>query len=207
MRRAGYADPAHSAKLRRLRDLVAEAADNGLKVVVFSCYREVLATVHSALGGTREGAPLHGPLTGAVPADGRQRLVDEFTAAPGHAVLVAQIQAGGIGLNLQAASVVVLCEPQLTPAIESQAVSRAHRMGQIRGVRVHRLLAADSVDQRLLDLLAVKSRLFDDYARRSDTAEAAPEAVDISEQSLARRVVAQEQLRLALVGSGEAADG
>ncbi|WP_433893887.1 DEAD/DEAH box helicase [Streptomyces sp. CA-111067] len=201
MRRAAYADPAHSAKLRRLRDLVAEAATNGLKVVVFSCYREVLAAVHGALGGSREGAALHGPLTGAVPADGRQQLVDEFSAAPGHAVLVAQIQAGGIGLNLQAASVVVLCEPQLTPATESQAVSRAHRMGQIRGVRVHRLLAADSVDQRLVDLLGAKSRLFDEYARRSDVAEAAPEALDISEQSLARQVVAHEQLRLALPAS------
>jgi hypothetical protein len=111
-------------------------------------------------------------------------------------VLLAQVQAGGVGLNLQAASVVVLCEPQIKPTMEEQAIARAHRMGQIRRVQVHRLLAADSVDQRLLEILAGKSRSFDAYARRSDTAESAPEAVDVAEQSLARQIVAAEQQRL-----------
>ncbi|MBC9718187.1 DEAD/DEAH box helicase [Streptomyces sp. TRM66268-LWL] len=193
MRRAPYADPARSAKLHRLRELVAEAAVNDLKVVVFSGFLEVLATVGAAL----EGAAL-GPLTGAVPADERQALVDEFTAAPGHAVLLAQIRTGGTGLNLQAASVVVLCEPQLSPALEAQAVARAHRMGQVRRVQVHRLLAADSVDVRLLELHRVKQEEFDSYARRSEVAETVPEAVDVSDPELARRIVEDEQLRLAL---------
>jgi hypothetical protein len=123
--------------------------------------------------------------------------VDEFTAAPGHAVLLAQIEAGGVGLNLQAASVVIICEPQVKPTMEHQAVARAHRMGQVRAVQVHRLLATDSVDQRMLDILESKSRLFDAYARRSDVAEATPDAVDISVGSLARRIVEDEQRRLA----------
>ncbi len=194
MRRAAYADPANSAKLRRLREIVAEAADNQLKVVVFSYFRDVLATVRDALGT----APF-GPVTGSVPAAARQELVDRFAAAPGHAVLLCQIQAGGTGLNIQAASVVVLCEPQVKPTLESQAVARAQRMGQIHPVRVHRLLTADSVDQRMLALLEAKQRLFDAYARRSDTAESTPEAVDVSEPSLARRIVEEEQERLALV--------
>ncbi|MFJ6213242.1 DEAD/DEAH box helicase [Streptomyces sp. NPDC092296] len=194
MRRAAYADPVHSAKLQRLREVVAEAAGHGLKVVVFSYFREVLATVRAALD-----SPVFGPVTGEVAAAARQRAVDDFGAAPGHAVLLAQIQTGGVGLNLQAASVVILCEPQVKPTTESQAVGRAHRMGQLRRVQVHRLLAADSVDQHLLDILAAKQRAFDDYARRSDTAEATPEAVDVSEQSLARQVVEAEQRRLALL--------
>jgi superfamily II DNA or RNA helicase len=192
MRRAAYARPAKSAKLERLRELVAEAADNGLKVVVFSYFRDVLGTVQEALGGR-----LFGPISGSVPAARRQRLVDEFTAEPGHAVLLAQIEAGGVGLNLQAASVVVICEPQVKPTMEHQAVARAHRMGQVRAVQVHRLLATDSVDQRMLDILENKSRLFDAYARRSDVAEATPDAVDISVGSLARRIVEDEQRRLA----------
>jgi hypothetical protein len=177
--------------------------------VVFSYFRDVLGAVKNALD---EASPVHGPLTGSVPPAQRQALVDEFTAAPGHAVLLAQIEAGGVGLNLQAASVVILCEPQVKPTIEQQAVARAHRMGQVRPVQVHRLLATTGVDQRLVEILAGKSRLFDAYARRSDVAEATPDAVDVSDGSLARRIVEEEQLRLAVKeASGterdEAADG
>ncbi|GAA5019436.1 DEAD/DEAH box helicase [Streptomyces siamensis] len=226
MRRAAYADAEGSAKLQRLRELVSEAAGNGLKVVVFSYFRDVLATVREALdddaGATCEGsapesgagsaAPdggpgrgadggrVFGPVTGSVSAARRQRLVDEFAAADGHAVLLCQIEAGGVGLNLQAASVVVLCEPQVKPTLEHQAVARAHRMGQVRSVQVHRLLAADSVDDRLLHILRDKDRLFDAYARRSDTAEATPDAVDVSDGGLARRIVEEEQRRLAAAG-------
>ncbi|MFD5069958.1 DEAD/DEAH box helicase [Streptomyces sp. NPDC058369] len=191
MRRAAYARPETSAKLNRLRELVAEAADNDLKVVVFSYFREVLETVREALG---DG--VFGPLSGSVAAARRQELVDGFAAAEGHAVLLSQIQAGGVGLNMQAASVVILCEPQIKPTTEHQAVARAHRMGQIRTVQVHRLLAADSVDQRMLAIVARKERLFDAYARRSDLAETTPDAVDVSEGELARRIVEEEQQRL-----------
>jgi superfamily II DNA or RNA helicase len=194
MRRAAYADPARSAKLQRLREIVREAAEHELKVVVFSYFRDVLTTVAAALPAA--DGRLTGVLTGSTPPTERQRLADEFTAYRGHTVLLAQVQAGGVGLNLQAASVVVLCEPQIKPTMEEQAIARAHRMGQIRRVQVHRLLAADSVDQRLLEILAGKSRSFDAYARRSDTAESAPEAVDVAEQSLARLIVAAEQQRL-----------
>lgn len=192
MRRAAYAAPGSSAKLERLRELVDEARETGLKVVVFSYFREVLATVGEALG-----PDAFGPLSGSVPPARRQELVDAFSAVDGHAVLLSQIQAGGTGLNMQAASVVILCEPQIKPTLEHQAVARAHRMGQVRTVQVHRLLATDSVDQRLVELLARKDRLFDAYARRSDLAETTPDAVDVSDAELARRIVEEEQRRLA----------
>ncbi|MGW6474133.1 DEAD/DEAH box helicase [Streptomyces nigra] len=195
MRRAAYARPAASAKLDRLREIAAEAAENGLKVVVFSAFRDVLSTVHEALEKSGEGH-VFGPLTGSVPPARRQRLVDDFAAAPGHAVLLAQIEAGGVGLNMQAASVVILCEPQLKPTVEHQAVARAHRMGQVRSVQVHRLLCTGGVDERLVRLLENKSRLFDAYARRSAVAESTPDAVDLSDLGLARRIVEEEQARL-----------
>ncbi|WP_218005136.1 DEAD/DEAH box helicase [Actinomadura macra] len=191
MRRAAYAVPERSAKLGRLAELVDEAAANGLKVVVFSFFRDVLAAA-----GAVAGPDARGPIDGRMPAARRQELVDAFTAAPGHAVLLAQIQAGGVGLNLQAASVVIICEPQVKPTMETQAVARAHRMGQVRTVQVHRLLTPGGVDQRMLEILAAKSRLFDEYARRSDLAERTPDAVDISEQALARQIVAAERERL-----------
>jgi superfamily II DNA or RNA helicase len=216
MRRAAYAVPEKSAKLERLRELVEEAADNGLKVVVFSYFRAVLTVVEQALGPQLSGPQLSdprasdprasdprasgsqvfGPISGSVPPERRQQMVDAFTAAPGHAVLLAQIQAGGVGLNLQAASVVIICEPQVKPTTESQAVARAHRMGQVRRVQVHRLLSPDSVDERMLRILRAKSALFDAYARRSHLAESTPEAVDVSERDLARQIVEEEQRRL-----------
>ncbi|HEY0694348.1 MAG TPA: DEAD/DEAH box helicase, partial [Kribbella sp.] len=202
MRRAAF-DPGTvkgSPKLRRLVEIVSEAADGGRKVVVFSYFRDVLETVTQVLGSGRDGVPgVHviGPLTGDVPPTGRQAMVDEFTAAKGPAVLVSQIQAGGVGLNIQAASVIIIAEPQLTPSIEEQAIARAHRMGQVRRVDVHRLLCGDSVDQRVLELLVDKREAFDEYARRSDMANATPDAVDTgSEIEMRHRIVAAEQKRL-----------
>ncbi|MFE7034250.1 DEAD/DEAH box helicase [Streptomyces sp. NPDC057621] len=206
MRRAAYAHAEKSAKLQRLRELVTEAAANGLKVVVFSYFRDVLAAVQQALGdgdGDGSGGVVLGPLAGGVPAVRRQQLVDEFADTDGHAVLLCQIEAGGVGLNLQAASVVILCEPQVKPTLEHQAVARAHRMGQVRSVQVHRLLATDSVDDRLLRILESKARLFDAYARRSDVAEASPDAVDVSDGAIARRIVEEEQERLASAGRAD----
>ncbi|MBN6547993.1 DEAD/DEAH box helicase [Streptomyces bryophytorum] len=203
MRRAAYMRPEKSAKLERLREIVQEAGENGQKTVVFSNFKDVLGIVARELAPQgAAGAPVFGPLTGSVPAGRRQQIVDAFAQVPGPAVLLAQIQAAGVGLNMQAASVVVICEPQLKPTVEHQAVARAHRMGQVRPVRVHRLLATGGVDERLVKLLAAKTRLFDAYARRSAVAEATPDAVDISDSELARRIVEEEQARLRAPDAG-----
>ncbi|HLL37489.1 MAG TPA: SNF2-related protein [Streptomyces sp.] len=209
MRRAAYARPDESAKLTRLRELVVGAAEGGQKVVIFSAFRDVLDAVREALAamaGPTAGTVL-GPITGGAPPGRRQQLVDEFSALPGHAVLLAQIEAGGTGLNIQAASVVILCEPQIKPTIEQQAVARAHRMGQVRPVQVHRLLAVGGVDERMVRMLENKTRLFDAYARRSAVAESTPDAVDVSDTALARRIVQEEQARLGVIDAVAAEDG
>jgi superfamily II DNA or RNA helicase len=190
-------------KLDRLSDIVEEATEDGRKVVVFSFFRGVLDTIMTVLGDAAIG-----PVTGDVPPPDRQALVDAFTRRTGPAVLVCQIQAGGVGLNIQAASVVILCEPQWNPAIEEQAIARAHRMGQVRRVDVHRLLAEDTVDQQMLELTAAKRKEFDEYARRSDLAESTPDAIDISDLTAVatvasqaeaeRRIVAAERERLGI---------
>jgi superfamily II DNA or RNA helicase len=192
MRRAAFVQaPEPTAKLVRLREIVAEAMDNNRKVVVFSFFRDVIETVLTELG------PLAiGPITGSVPARRRQELVDEFTRAPEPKVLVSQIEAGGVGLNIQAASVVILCEPQVKPTVEAQAIARAHRMGQVRTVQVHRLLVENSVDERLLEILGTKAELFAEYAGRSTVA-VAPGATDVADAELARRIVEEERARLA----------
>lgn len=198
MRRATFVGDGRrpSAKLSRLAEILDEAAENGRKVVVFSFFRATLEVVCSMVG---EAA--FGPLDGSMRAEDRQKLVDEFTAVDGHAVLVSQIQAGGVGLNMQAASVVVLTEPQWKPSAEEQAIARCHRMGQVRRVQVHRLLAEDSVDQRMLEVLATKGALMDAYVRESDLKDASVDAVDASSHGAPedeRRIVADERARLGL---------
>lgn len=191
MRRAAMIHGAKSVKLQRLCEIVEEAEDNGRRVVVFSYFLDVLRQVAKALPGR-----VFGPLTGAVPAASRQTMIDDFSAAQHGAVLVAQISAGGVGLNIQAASVVIICEPQLKPTTEWQAIARAHRMGQLESVQVHRLLSEEGVDERVCRMLERKSELFEDFARRGDIAESAPEAYDVSENELARQVIAAERERL-----------
>ena len=191
MRQAAMLEGPRSEKMKRLIEIVREAAENERRVIVFSYFREVLDLVARSLPG-----PVFGPLTGSVPASHRQQIVDRFASAKQGAALVAQIMAGGVGLNIQSASVVVICEPQLKPTTEAQAIARAHRMGQVQSVQVYRLLSEDSVDQRIVELLAGKKQLFDDFARVSDVADSTPEAVDLSEAELVREVVAAERQRL-----------
>ena len=161
MRRAAFMtnDPNESPKLSRLLEITSEAADRGLKTVVFSFFRDVIDRIHVALGPRAAG-----PITGAVPAGKRQQIVDQFTASEAPAVLVSQVEAGGVGLNLQAASVVILAEPQWKPSTEEQAIARCHRMGQVRRVEVHRLLTEDSLDEIMVEILRGKSVLFNSYA-------------------------------------------
>jgi SNF2 family DNA or RNA helicase len=190
MRQAAYAPGTvdGSSKLSRLVEIVEEVATGDRKAVVFSYFRGVLDTVTSNLDSLAMG-----PLTGSVPPVQRQKLVDEFSARRGPAVLVSQIQAGGVGLNIQAASVVILTEPQWKPSTEDQAIARCHRMGQSRPVDVHRLLAENSVDERMLEILATKAVLFDEYVRKSALKELSPDSVDVSDLEATKDVVSQAE--------------
>ena len=132
-------------------------------------------------------------VTGSVSPQRRQEIVDEFNAAQPGAVLVSQVQAGGTGLNIQSASVIIFCEPQIKPSIENQAISRAYRMGQTRDVLVYRLLCADTVDEDMLELLQVKQEQFDSFAEDSVIGEENLKALRQSEWI--NRVVQKEQAR------------
>jgi SNF2 family DNA or RNA helicase len=179
------------SKLERLLELVDESIESGQKVIVFSYFRTVIEQVVQALGDRAIG-----PITGSVSSSQRQNIVDEFTNSPKPLALVGQIQAAGTGLNIQAASVVILCEPQIKPSLEVQAIARAHRMGQVRKVQVHRLILPESVDEQMLAMLAGKQQEFDAYARESDLADQASGAKDATEESMAKVIVLQERKRL-----------
>jgi SNF2 family DNA or RNA helicase len=193
MRRAAF-NPMQEqipGKLERLIEIVDEAIESGQKVIVFSYFRTVIDQVMKALGDKAVG-----PITGSVSSTQRQSIVDQFQNSPTPLALVGQIQAAGTGLNIQAASVVIICEPQIKPSLEVQAIARAHRMGQVRKVQVHRLILPESVDEQMIAMLAHKQSQFDVYAKESDLADQASGAKDATEESIAKVIVMEERRRL-----------
>ncbi len=163
-------DLSQSSKAQRLLEIVAEATAENRKIIVFTFFLDTVDAVVKLLGDC-----CLTPLTGAMNPAERQAVLDELEQAPAGTVLAAQIQSGGTGLNIQSASVVVICEPQFKPSIENQAIARAYRMGQARNVLVHRLLCEDTVDERLSELLDAKQTVFDTFADTSAAAENTPE--------------------------------
>ena len=174
-----------SSKANRLLEIADEAREDGRRLLVFSFFLDTLAKVRQLFGDRCVAV-----IDGSVPPQARQAAVDAFEKAPEGSVLAAQVKAGGTGLNIQCASCVILCEPQLKPSDETQAISRAYRMGQSRNVLVYRLLAEDTVDERIEELLARKQQEFDAFADESYAAQAQDQEKEISEGAI------REMLRL-----------
>ena len=151
-----------SCKACRMTEIINEAESEGRKVLIFSFFLDTIRKIYEYLGDR-----CCNPINGSVPPQRRQEIIDQFNDDPKKTVLCAQIQSGGTGLNIQAASVVIICEPQFKPSIENQAISRAYRMGQARNVLVYRLLCEDTIDERITELLEEKQAIFDAFADKS----------------------------------------
>lgn len=175
-----------SSKAQRLLDIAEEAMAEERKVIVFSFFRDTVSKITELLGHR-----CLEPVTGSVSPERRQEIIDEFDSAPSGTVLPLQITAGGTGLNIQSASVVVICEPQFKPSVENQAISRAYRMGQTRNVIVYRLLCDNSVDEHIVDILENKQNIFDAYADKSEAAEEITEIDDKLFSSIMNREAAR----------------
>ena len=89
---------------------------------------------------------------GSMSSTARNEAVEEFTDKPNCRIMLVSLKAGNSGLNLVAASQVILLDPFWNPYIEEQAIDRAHRIGQLRPVEVHRILVPDTVEDRILQL-------------------------------------------------------
>ncbi|MBR3166698.1 MAG: DEAD/DEAH box helicase family protein [Lachnospiraceae bacterium] len=187
MRRVSFLqeDLSGSGKARRLSELCDMICEEGRKAVVYSYFRETVRKVSGLLAAHSAGV-----ITGSTPAAERQQIIDRFSDAEGGCVLVCQIQAGGTGLNIQAASAVIFCEPQIKPSLTKQALSRVYRMGQVRNVLVCHLLSLDSVDEEVMNILKEKQGEFDLFADESVIADAADSLAD---SEWIRKVVEQEK--------------
>ena len=178
-----------SAKYERLMEIIEEHVAEKRKIVVFSYFRQVIDDVCALVGGAPQ-------ITGDVSSSRRQEIIDSFSASDNDFVLVSQVDAGGIGINLQAAQVVILMEAQLKPSTEWQAIARVHRMGQSRTVMVHRIFSRRTIEERLVEILAEKTQIFYAYAHDSAVRDVSLMAID------SRSVGIEEQLQQFLQDEG-----
>ena len=145
-----------SAKIDTLLAQLDQVIDEGHKILVFSQFTSLLAIVRSRLDDAN------------IPyayLDGRTRdrkvPVEQFQNDPNLKLFLISLKAGGLGLNLHAAEYVYLLDPWWNPSVEAQAIDRAHRIGQTRQVFAYRLIARDTVEEKVLELQKTKRDLAD----------------------------------------------
>ncbi len=144
-----------SAKLETCMDLVANGAAGGHKILLFSQFASMLALIRERLEKAGIGCYL---LTGDTPKEERLHMVDSFQK-DGTPVFLISLKAGGTGLNLTAADMVIHYDPWWNVAAQNQATDRAHRIGQEKQVSVFQLITKNTIEESILTLQQAKSRL------------------------------------------------
>jgi superfamily II DNA or RNA helicase len=151
---------APSAKTEALMAQIAEVMSEGHKALVFSQFTSLLAIVRKQV----EAAGIRYEYLDGKTRD-RQQRVDSFQNDPECKLFLISLKAGGLGLNLTAAEYVFLLDPWWNPAVEAQAVDRAHRIGQSKRVFAYRLIARDTVEEKVVELQSRKRDLADSIIR------------------------------------------
>ena len=165
-----------SAKLESFRELLAESLDDGHRVLVFSQFTSLLALLREELTSTEIA---HCYLDGSLSPRARQTEIDRFQNSPDIPVFLISLKAGGTGLNLTAADTVVHFDPWWNPAVEAQATDRAHRIGQTRVVTSYKLIAAGTVEEKVLALQNEKRALLADVFEATDATSAKLSLADL----------------------------
>ncbi len=147
-----------SSKLDLLLPQLAEIVEEGNKALVFSQFTSFLAIVRARLDSMSLS---YAYLDGSLGARKRQEAVARFQDDPDCRLFLVSLKAGGLGLNLTAAEYVYLLDPWWNPAVEAQAIDRAHRIGQTKPVIAYRLVAAGTVEEKILQLQTRKKELAD----------------------------------------------
>jgi superfamily II DNA or RNA helicase len=145
-----------SGKFDALFELLEPLRAEGQKTLVFSQFVRCLDLLADAM--KRQGIPFH-VLTGETSTKKREQVVRAFTEDAEPSVFLVSLKAGGTGLNLTAASHVVLFDPWWNPAVEAQAIDRTHRIGQTRSVVAYRLYAEGTIEERIAELQQRKAAL------------------------------------------------
>ena len=145
-----------SAKLDLLIDRLEEVTEEGHKALVFSQFTSFLAIVEARM---KKSGIAYEYLDGSTSGPERRKRVEKFQTDPELKAFLISLKAGGLGLNLTAADYVFLLDPWWNPAVETQAIDRAHRIGQTQHVFAYRLIAKDTVEEKILELQKTKRDL------------------------------------------------
>jgi SNF2 family DNA or RNA helicase len=143
-----------------------EVVESGRKAIVFSQWVEPLEVLAKALH--KYGALQY---HGKIPQNQRTPILDRFKSDPKAHVLLMSYGTGSVGLNLQFTNYVFLFDRWWNPAVEDQAINRAHRLGQRHPVTVTRFLSGDTIEQRIADILEQKRQVFNDLIAQADKPE------------------------------------
>ncbi len=154
-----------SGKMLLLEEVLNESIDGGHRVLVFSQFTRMLDIIRKTLD-IRNIRYLY--LDGSTESEERGNLVNRFNDGEGDVFLIS-LKAGGAGLNLTGADVVIHYDPWWNPAVEDQATDRAYRIGQTRPVHVMKLVAKGTIEERIFDLQQRKKRLVDDVIQPGQT--------------------------------------
>lgn len=146
-----------SGKLIALSEIINDMIDRGRKILVFSQFTSVLSKIKRVLDGNNLS---YYYLDGSVKSSKRQELVNKFNNDNTNVFLIS-LKAGGTGLNLTSADVVIHFDPWWNPAVEEQATDRAHRIGQKNVVEVIKLISEGTVEEKILNLQDRKKELID----------------------------------------------
>ncbi len=146
-----------SSKLQLFGEVLKELLENRHKALVFSQFVDHLHLIRDYLDSQKIRYQY---LDGSTPAPERKKRVDAFQAGDGDVFLIS-LKAGGTGLNLTAADYVIHMDPWWNPAVEDQASDRAHRIGQLRPVTIYRLVAKNTIEEKIVDLHQHKRDLAD----------------------------------------------
>ncbi len=164
------------AKLEAFRELLEEAVDDGHRLLVFSQFTSLLALLRREL---ETQALAYCYLDGSMPARARHAEIDRFQQSVEVPVFLISLKAGGYGLNLTGADVVVHFDPWWNPAVEAQATDRAHRIGQTRPVTSYKLICAGTVEETVVQLQETKRALLPDVFEASEAAAAGLSLADL----------------------------
>ena len=145
-----------SGKMDMLTEVIPDYLEAGHRILIFSQFVKALDSVKKILDEKRIDTYY---LTGATPAKERTRMMDSFNNGSGTDVFLISLKAGGTGLNLTGADTVIHLDPWWNVAAENQASDRTHRIGQTRNVEVIKLIAEDSIEQRVLELQDIKKEV------------------------------------------------
>lgn len=147
-----------SAKLTKCVELLESFTDDGQKTIIFSQFVSLLDLLQIPIEDKKWPVLRY---DGAMTADARDAAIQKFTDTQTHNIMLISLKAGNSGLNLVAASRVIILDPFWNPYIEMQAVDRAYRIGQQREVQVHRILIQGTVEDRIIELQEQKRKLVD----------------------------------------------